>query len=446
MLNVAEIVKKLFVLILFLFTVEGVLTLAMPGLEEPIGFFYKLTWIIIFALFIHLAVLKRSVVLPIKKTLIFVLFILAMLSSLHYPSRILIAAFQFILTFTFFINVVMFSNIKISKVQLHQILKLGAVLSVIIAVIGLIEFIFPNQIKNIIGTNVIMEQNFAVKRGDMLASQSIFLHPGLYGWFMSFCFCISLAMALMEKSKFKYILTLLFFLALIVSLRRRSIIACTLISFIGVYIANPSIQKKIYSIIFTFAILVFFYLIFMDKINFLITDVLTHYIISDSIYGGPRIFLTQTSLEVASDYFPLGAGLGTYGSWMSRMFYSPVYYDYGVAGKFGLSPDNSIFLNDTFWPMLLGEIGFIGAFIYFLILFSIFIKLLRSFNRAGDIFVKTVLLAAILVFLEGGVESLSTPVFSKMPHSLFIGFVVGAAISVSRTYQKLNLSSSKPIN
>lgn len=98
------------------------------------------------------------------------------------------------------------------------------------------------------------------------------------------------------------------------------------------------------------------------------------YVISETASTRPRTMLWTGGLEIAKDYFPLGAGFGTYGSTVAREHYSPLYYTYGLAWKDGLSERNGKYLLDTYWPSVFGETGILGA----IILLVFFVKLMRK--------------------------------------------------------------------
>lgn len=98
----------------------------------------------------------------------------------------------------------------------------------------------------------------------------------------------------------------------------------------------------------------------------------------------PRGILLHTSLKIAQDGFPFGSGLGTFGSNASRINYSTVYYNYGISDSFGLSPIFGAYLTDSYWAMIIGEIGLIGALAIVAILILMFINLyLKSKNIYG---------------------------------------------------------------
>ena len=99
-------------------------------------------------------------------------------------------------------------------------------------------------------------------RGDFLASQSLLGHPGLYGWFMSFSFSLSIGYALYKRSMLSKFLMLFFFVAIVVSLRKKAIFASFIIIFIAIFLALPSVKKKIfYTLILLLGAITLYFLI-----------------------------------------------------------------------------------------------------------------------------------------------------------------------------------------
>ena len=93
-----------------------------------------------------------------------------------------------------------------------------------------------------------------------------------------------------------------------------------------------------------------------------------------------RAALTQTSFLIARDYFPFGTGFGTFASAFSAEPYSKVYYLYHIQNVWGISKNYNSFISDTFWPMILGQTGYLGTFFYvtaLLLLFSAVYKMRR---------------------------------------------------------------------
>lgn len=86
-----------------------------------------------------------------------------------------------------------------------------------------------------------------------------------------------------------------------------------------------------------------------------------------------RSRLMLGGIELANSYFPFGTGFATYGSAVTAepSYYSPLYYQLGLSNVYGLSPSFSIFISDTFWPILFGQFGWVGTILYILSLFFV---------------------------------------------------------------------------
>ena len=89
---------------------------------------------------------------------------------------------------------------------------------------------------------------------------------------------------------------------------------------------------------------------------------LEYYYFSSASSDQARTVLTQTSFELANSHFPIGTGFGTYGSAVTvdGQYYSALYYRYGFNTVWGLSPQQSGFITDSFWPTVIGQFGYLG--------------------------------------------------------------------------------------
>lgn len=149
-----------------------------------------------------------------------------------------------------------------------------------------------------------------------------------------------------------------------------------------------------------------------------------------------RVALNQTSLLIGKDYFPLGVGFGQFGSPTSSDCESKVYHLYGIDRVWGLTGDkNDVnFMYDTFWPMILGETGFLGMLMYILILYFAFSPFLKRFCISTN---DKLVLFPSLLFVIFLVESMGKPVFSGPPHSFVLWGIAGIFYSLSKkTYTK----------
>ncbi len=142
-----------------------------------------------------------------------------------------------------------------------------------------------------------------------------------------------------------------------------------------------------------------------------------------------RVALTYTSVQIASDAFPFGLGWGMYGSPLSQQTKSPVYRMYGIDNVFGLnfSRDGGAFMCDTFWPMLLGELGVLGTLLYCYILWLSFWPFIKKFrhNTANRQVLFPSFLFIILLIETIGKQTLVGP-----PHSLILWGTAGLFYSL----------------
>lgn len=98
----------------------------------------------------------------------------------------------------------------------------------------------------------------------------------------------------------------------------------------------------------------------------------------------PRYVLLFFGILTANTYFPFGGGFASYGSNMARVHYSPLYNQYGFNLRYGMDEksgeaDEISFLNDNFWPMILGQYGYIGTILYLCIVYKLF-QIARTLN------------------------------------------------------------------
>jgi len=97
--------------------------------------------------------------------------------------------------------------------------------------------------------------------------------------------------------------------------------------------------------------------------------------------GSARKVLNETSIKIAMDYFPLGIGFATFGSHFSMVYYSSVYYLYGINNVWGLVEGQVSYASDVFWPMILGQFGFVGLIAYVLFIFVLYRKIQDGYSK-----------------------------------------------------------------
>jgi hypothetical protein len=127
----------------------------------------------------------------------------------------------------------------------------------------------------------------------------------------------------------------------------------------------------------------------------------------------PRGILLVGGWNISQNLFPFGSGLGTYGSNAARLVYSKLYYDYGFNNIYGLAPWYDNFLTDSYWAMILGELGIIGAV---LVLVAMLILLLNSYSLNKSTIGLIISIPLFYTFLSTPVDTaiVSNSAFSVM--------------------------------
>ncbi len=120
--------------------------------------------------------------------------------------------------------------------------------------------------------------------------------------------------------------------------------------------------------------------------------------------GEARVYLNVTGLKIAGDYFPIGLGFGTFGSSMSKKFYSAAYYMYGLDSVYGLGPQETPnYITDNYWGMAFGQLGVIGTVLIAYLLYDIFRKIIKKRNVPQT--TKYAVLAMFFSFMAGSLGS-----------------------------------------
>lgn len=99
--------------------------------------------------------------------------------------------------------------------------------------------------------------------------------------------------------------------------------------------------------------------------------------------GSARRELLDVGLQIANRFFPLGSGFATYASNITSEveYYSPLYYEYGISGIYGLSIEDPSFISDSFWPIIIGEFGWFGTLLFILLLLLLYVGCLSRLRK-----------------------------------------------------------------
>lgn len=207
----------------------------------------------------------------------------------------------------------------------------------------------------------------------------------------------------------------------IITFKSKYIAICVVIGSIY-YFVNNHIKINIkYLLLFSLIVFACIYLTYSRFSSyFLVGD-------TDSV---ARTALYYHAIEILRDYFPLGSGLGTYGTESAAKYYSPLYAKYGMDTIFGLTradyQTEYDFLKDTYFPSL-AEFGISGIFLYFYFWY----KRWRDFSLSGNM--KYYKLGIILIFIVN-IENIANLVFMLgnccLPIFMLLGYVCSFCKSI----------------
>jgi len=128
----------------------------------------------------------------------------------------------------------------------------------------------------------------------------------------------------------------------------------------------------------------------------------TYFISGASNENLARPMLYKNSLRVLWEYFPFGSGMGTYGTYASAKYFSPLYYKYEMDEIWGFGPRyGGAFVCDAYFSSLaqFGIVG-IGFFITF------WKRRLKAISKIKDIrYYRIAIMAALCLAIENTADS-----------------------------------------
>ncbi len=135
--------------------------------------------------------------------------------------------------------------------------------------------------------------------------------------------------------------------------------------------------------------------------------------------------LVMKSIQIIKDFFPVGTGFATFGSYYSSISYSPVYYIYNLTNIQGLTPDAPAFVSDTFWPIIFGQFGILGAICYICCIILIFKNIQENFSKININMYVSKLICLIYLLISSTSEAAFMHTIA-IPLALIIGIRVSS--------------------
>ena len=148
-----------------------------------------------------------------------------------------------------------------------------------------------------------------------------------------------------------------------------------------------------------------------------------YYYFFSSIQGdSARYQLLINSFKVIKDHFPIGSGFGTYASYYSGKYYSPIYSSYGMTGIYGLTRNNTSFISDSFWPMVFAQTGLIGTVAFGCALLRLFKKIQKIRITSMAFYASAISVLSYLLIASTAESAFVHPV--AIPIALWLGVIM----------------------
>ena len=245
-------------------------------------------------------------------------------------------------------------------------------------------------------------------RMGIMSNQLFYSHPTMLA--SSCVFLIALIMLTKPTKKIPIINIVILFFILLSTLRFKAVGAAIIVLAMLFYLHYT--KKKI-TLLQIGIVAIIAILLSWKQINYYFINV----------DAGARSVLFETSIKIAEDYFPVGTGFATFGSYFSSVSYSPVYMMYGINNIWGLEKGRTFFVSDNFWPMIIGQFGVIGLICYLLLLFITYKKIQNEYSERNKYLYITKLISLGYLIISSTSESAFVSPFA-IPFALIIGISI----------------------
>lgn len=136
--------------------------------------------------------------------------------------------------------------------------------------------------------------------------------------------------------------------------------------------------------------------------------------------NAPRHLFFKYAFTTANTYFPFGSGFATYGSDQASRNYSSLYYLYGFNKMNGMGPKDAQFLSDTFWPMAIGQFGWLGGIAYIFVYIRVFLTFInKNYTNERRAFIYAAYLQYMIHAVGSAILSSSAGLIGFMAIAMF---------------------------
>lgn len=305
----------------------------------------------------------------------------------------------------------LFSTVDIrkysNKVKLH--IELLSILLISAFAANIFLDVFP-----------VYEVRFGIK-----SVQLFFAHPTFCAG--AACYLLLLRVVFIKNNHFSAIINGLLALIIVMTLRYKAIVSMFALAVLAFFVFHKKYQQlKLPLYVIAGAIA---FAISYDQVSF--------YFSGYGLQNFPRGALLVNSVNLMKMHFPFGAGFGSFGSYYSGVYYSPVYKMLGIHEIYGLSRDNYNAITDQYWPMVTGQTGIIGLILMILVWIFEF-KWIEKLRNVDLRYYLSAMGGYMYILISSTSESaVCNPV--NIPFALFIGIL----LSQESVYKRKSLMFEK---
>lgn len=300
-------------------------------------------------------------------------------------------------------------------------------LAAIVLAAGAIGFLAPNIYEHYFAA---AEGDISYERGGINPFALPFVNPGLYGWLMAVLLLAAVTLSVERKSRTASMAIVASALGVLASLRRRPLLGIL----VALMSALAQLSRRQIAIVVTAGVIALGAVLFYarDLIDIVVQDTVANYLDPLARDRTARAALTVGGMTLAARHFPLGTGFGTYGGYVSERRFSPLYDELGMSTVYGLSPERPDYIQDTYWPHLLGEVGVAGAVAMLLFLYTLWRRVQSARRTSTSREIRMISMFGAMILVEGFVESMGGPVFEFSLQALVIAIPIGMALRLLR--------------
>ena len=326
----------------------------------------------------------------------------------------------FILTFSFLFIFLMAYSINIREHHIHDGIKNLIFIILILSIFPILS-LFTSGESSLRELSINSIGNY---------SWNFFRELGAYVLILNVGLILALSKLLNDKYVIWLNIAIIFTIFIFITGLKKSMLEAALIWSIFIIISG-SLQLRLASIFFLVIVFPIILTVMSQQILYDL-QVNLNYLNDVGSDGHVRLAMYLSSFSIALENFPLGSGMGSFGSTASIFnYYSPLYFDYGIdkIGSNGpefINSDQGSTILDTFWPHILGEMGFIGLMIFILLFFYPSYSSAKLLFSNKDSSIVSLCFITFLVPIVIGIDGLAlytpeVPMFILF-HSGLVGF------------------------